>query len=69
VVKLIKRVGAVLAEQVAYYFGVPAEEARRVLDGLVAEGVLNAVEVAGFKFYFVDPKVAAEVILGSIRPG
>jgi hypothetical protein len=37
-------------------------------DELVEKGELRAVEVAGLKFYFVDPKEAAEVILGSIKP-
>jgi hypothetical protein len=29
---------------------------------------LRAVEIAGLKFYFVNPKEVAEVILGSIKP-
>jgi hypothetical protein len=61
-------VGAVLAEQVVHYFGMPVEEARRLLDELVKKGELRAVEIAGLKFYFADPKEAAEVILGSIKP-
>ena len=68
VLKLVRRVGAVMAEQVAHYFSVPVEEARRFLDELVERGELRAVEIAGLKFYFVDPKEAAEVVLGSIRP-
>jgi len=68
VVKFVKKVGAVMGEQVAHYFGVPVEEARRLLDELVERGDLRAVEIAGLKFYFVDPKEAAEVILGSIKP-
>lgn len=68
VVKFVRRVGAVLAEQVAHYFGMPVEETRRLLDELVEKGELRAVEIAGLKFYFVDPKEAAEVILGSIKP-
>jgi len=68
VLKFVRRVGAVLAEQVAHYFGMPVEEARRLLDELVEKGELRAVEIAGLKFYFVDPKEAAEVILGSIKP-
>jgi len=68
VVKFVRKVGAVLAEQVAHYFGMPVEEARRLLDELVERGELRAVEIAGLKFYFVDPKEAAEVILGSIKP-
>lgn len=68
VLKFVKRVGAVLAEQVAYCFGVPVEEARRLLDELVEKEELRAVEVAGLRFHFVDSKEAAEVILGSIRP-
>jgi transcriptional regulator, ArsR family len=68
VLKFVRKVGAVLAEQVAHYFGMPVEEARRLLDELVERGELRAVEIAGLKFYFVDPKEAAEVILGSIKP-
>jgi hypothetical protein len=68
VVKFVRKVGAVLAEQVAHYFGMPVEEARRLLDELVEKGELRAVEIAGLKFYFVDPKEAAEVILGSVKP-
>jgi hypothetical protein len=68
VVKFVRKVGAVLAEQVAHYFEMPVEEARRLLDELVERGELRAVEIAGLKFYFVDPKEAAEVILGSIKP-
>jgi hypothetical protein len=68
VLKFVRKVGAVLAEQVAHYFGIPVEEARRLLDELVERGELRAVEIAGLKFYFVDPKEAAEVILGSIKP-
>ncbi len=68
VLKFVRKVGAVLAEQVAHYFGMPVEEARRLLDELVEKGELRAVEIAGLKFYFVDPKEAAEVILGSIKP-
>jgi hypothetical protein len=67
VVKFVRKVGAVLAEQVAHYFGMPVEEARRLLDELVERGELRAVEIAGLKFYFVDPREAAEVILGSIK--
>jgi CRP-like cAMP-binding protein len=68
VLKFVRRVGAVLAEQVAHYFGIPVEETRRLLDELVEKGELRAVEIAGLKFYFVNPKEAAEVILGSIKP-
>jgi len=68
VVKFVRKVGAVLAEQVAHYFRMPVEEARRLLDELVEKGELRAVEIAGLKFYFVDPQGAAEVILGSIKP-
>ena len=68
VIKFVRKVGAVLAEQVAHYFGMPVEEARRLLDELVEKGEVRAVEIAGLKFYFVDPKEAADVILGSIKP-
>jgi DeoR/GlpR family transcriptional regulator of sugar metabolism len=68
ILKFVRRVGAVLAEQVAHYFVMPVEEARRLLDELVEKGELRAVEIAGLKFYFVDPKEVAEVILGSIKP-
>jgi aryl-alcohol dehydrogenase-like predicted oxidoreductase len=53
---------------VAHYFGMPVEETRRLLDELVEKGKLRAVEIAGLKFYFVNPKEVAEVILGSIKP-
>jgi len=66
VVKFVRKVGAVLAEQVAHYFRVPVVEARHLLDELVEKGELRAVEIAGL--YFVDPQEAAEVILGSIKP-
>jgi predicted ArsR family transcriptional regulator len=38
VIKFVRKVGAVLAEQVAHYFGMPVEEARRLLDELVEKG-------------------------------
>ncbi len=68
VLMFVRKLGPVLPEQAAHYFGMPAEEARRHLDELVEKGELRTVEIAGMKFYFVDPKEAAEVILGSIKP-
>jgi polyhydroxyalkanoate synthesis regulator phasin len=42
VVKFVRKVGAVLAEQVAHYFRMPVEETRRLLDELVEKGELGA---------------------------
>jgi hypothetical protein len=52
----VRKVGAVLVEQVAHYFGIPVEEARRLINKLVEKGELGAVEIAGLRFYFVNPQ-------------
>jgi hypothetical protein len=38
VLKFVRKVGVVLAEQVAHYFGMPVEEARRLLDDWSRKG-------------------------------
>lgn len=66
VLRLARSYGAFTAGQAAHVMEMPLQEAVKVLERFVRNGLLKAVDIAGVRFYYRDPVDAAEAILGSV---